>query len=355
MITGGLSILIFENKISNVLSQIIGIGLISLYFYNFFRFSTYPLRDIFKMYCSYAYVISIIGLVLFFILLFFGLDINNLISKYLPFYGYPYNPNSSFVWLKVRGVFLEPAHFGGIILPAFAFLVYNYKENLKRVLIVGLALICTFSSITYIGMLAILLTLQKGAKFGKIAIITFIGVFFGLITYNYIEDVKIRVDDTFNVITSSDLNFEGTNLSTYAILSNLYVSGEVFKSSPIIGHGIGSHPISHKKYISDLTGIDTFEIWDLADTNSTDANSFFIRTISEIGLVGIILIFIFIKKNYSSYQSDISKSILIYFLYKLIRDGHYFPPELYFFVFMYYFLHREKIKIELPTINKNLL
>ena len=278
---GIISIFKFENNLKNVLLQIVGISVISIYFYNFFSLFKLDIRDIFRKYCLISYWLSIIGIIIF-------------------IYNFTVVKNFEY---RLHSLLKEPAHFGGIILPAFAFLLFNYKRNIKKIFVIGVALICTFSSITYVGMLAILFSLQKRANLIRLLFITITGIIFGIVIYNKIENVKIRVDDTFNVISSSELNFEGVNLSTYAILSNLYVAGEVFKSSPIIGHGIGSHPISHKKYISNLTGIDTFEIWDLADTNSTDANSFFIRTVSELGLVGIILIFIFIHHINLTYQN----------------------------------------------------
>lgn len=39
------------------------------------------------------------------------------------------------------------------------------------------------------------------------------------------------------------------------------------------------------------------------------------------------------------------QGIIIYLILKLIRDGHYFPPEFYFFVFILYLSLKDKIKI----------
>jgi hypothetical protein len=336
-----ISIIFYNNNLSKILFQFFGITIMSLYYYNFFSYCKYSVRNIFLTYCAYAFIVSIIGLFFFLVTLILKVDVNMLLSKYIPFYGYPYD-SSAGPLLKVRGLLLEPAHFGGIILPALTYLIIHYKKHLYKLLVVSSAIILTFSSVTYIGILFMLILIQKKISAFKLIFVTAFSILLGLVAYNSVEGFKIRFDDTTNVLSDSDFNFEGVNLSTYALLSNLYVTTKVFNSNPLTGHGLGSHPLSHALYISDLVGTDTFELLGLDDINSTDANSFFLRVVSELGLIGLILIFLFLKKNYSISNSDISKAILVYFFYKLIRDGHYFPPELYFFVFAYYFLKKEE-------------
>lgn len=350
-LTGVLSIFLYNNQISKILFQLFGISVISLYFYNFYLNSKYSLFQIFQTYCRYAYWMSIIGLFIFFFLFITGVDLNIRLGQLLPFYGYELNPDELAGPLKVRGLLLEPSHFGAIVLPAFAYSLHNFKTAKRQTILMGLALLLSFSSITYVGIILSLLFLPKKINFIKLGFVGVLCLSFGIIAYNSIDDIKIRINDTFNVLSDSKYNFEGVNLSTYALLSNLYVTGAVFKSNPIIGHGIGSHAISHKMYISGVSGVDVFEELGISDINSMDANSFALRVISELGLIGLCMIFIFLKRNYSSDNYIVSRSLLIYFIYKLIRDGHYFPPEMYFFVFLYYFLNRTKKNI--GNVRKN--
>ena len=78
--------------------------------------------------------------------------------------------------------------------------------------------------------------------------------------------------------------------------------------------------------------------------NVDDANSLFLRLLSETGLFGIIVFFYFLfkshllkKRDKSKYLWIISNAILALFLIKLIRSGHYFVNGFFFFFWLYYF------------------
>ena len=78
--------------------------------------------------------------------------------------------------------------------------------------------------------------------------------------------------------------------------------------------------------------------------NSFDANSLFTRILSEFGLIGFILVIwsiLLASKCFNSKDLYLSQGIFIYFLLKLFRDGHYFPPELFFFIWLFYFSIKE--------------
>jgi len=155
------------------------------------------------------------------------------------------------------------------------------------------------------------------------------------------DNVKLRVDDTLK--SSESLDVTGANYSTYAIIANLFVTENVLEHSPIIGNGLGSHQLSSKMYLDDLIGIDT--ITELKDLNADDAASLTLRILSDLGILGIGLVLLFIYKNYTKDPElyVFSRAFIVYFFYKLFRDGHYFPPEMYFFVMGYYFLKLKSI------------
>jgi hypothetical protein len=111
-----------------------------------------------------------------------------------------------------------------------------------------------------------------------------------------------------------------------------------------MGNGIGSHQISRQIYLNNIEGIEVFEEMGMENLNAQDAGSLFSRIMSELGLIGIIGLIYFIVKLYVPYSekiefenSVIAKAILLYFFAKLLREGHYFSPEMYFFVFIYFF------------------
>ena len=135
------------------------------------------------------------------------------------------------------------------------------------------------------------------------------------------------------------------------MLSNFFVASKSFETNPILGNGIGSHLLSREIYLKNITGIEIFEEMGNDDLNAQDAGSLFSRTMSELGLVGILGLFYFIlnfyvfnKDNLFFQNSTIAKGILLYFILKLLREGHYFSPEMYFFVFLYIFNKYESTK-----------
>jgi hypothetical protein len=78
--------------------------------------------------------------------------------------------------------------------------------------------------------------------------------------------------------------------------------------------------------------------------NSFDANSLFTRICSEFGILGlffILALMYYASKAFSTDELFFAQAIFIYLLMKLIRDGHYFPPEFYFFIWMAFYTIKE--------------
>ena len=321
-LTGVLTIFLYQNQLSGIAFQVFGISFMSIYFYNFFLCYDFDVVEIFEKYCNICYIISLIGIPLFFIC--YAID---------PIY-------------RLHSVMQEPAHFAGIVLPAFYYYMINYKKFKLKFFVVFGALLLSISSIGYIGMLIGLIMIKRKVSVAVSGGLLVLAVIIGFLAYTFIDNVKSRADDTITVINNMDIT--GTNASTYALAANAYVTTRVLGSNFLIGHGIGSHPISFRKYLYEITGIESFEYDEnLLFINSTDAASLAMRTLSELGIIGLFGIIYFIVKNYAGTDNyiTISRAILIYFLYKLFREGHYFSPEMYFFVFAYYFV---KIKSKRP-------
>lgn len=81
--------------------------------------------------------------------------------------------------------------------------------------------------------------------------------------------------------------------------------------------------------------------------NTADANSLFVRLMSETGLMGLGLFFTFLFKNLtgrSGYDDPetrdytlLNQGIFIWFVVRLVRTGNYFGNGFFLFFFMYYF------------------
>lgn len=334
LLQGIISTFLFNNSIQRVFFQVTGIFYISGYFYFLYKFLNLPVKTIFIEYGRIAYFIAALGLFLYFLNIVFKLDIYYLFSEIFPF---GYGNESGY---RLRSILLEPAHFAGFVLPAFLFYLKHLKENKVKFAVIFTALILSFSSVGYLGILTSFFLAYRGSffKFLKAAFVIFL---FGVVAYTFSPDIKLRVDDTLSLIKSRQFDFTGLNLSTFALLSNFYVSTQVIKDSPAIGHGVGSHPISTKKYIKDVIVGANLEDMGITSANEEDANSLLLRVMSEFGLIGLFMIAYFVIRFYTKDSDYISVSILLYFLYKLLREGHYFSPEMYFFVIAYVRLNYE--------------
>jgi len=298
------------------ISQLVGIIILGTYYFLFFKY--YKYETIVQCYLKITFTVVIIG----FPILFFGLN--------------------SFQPDKFHSIMSEAQHYDIVVIPAMYYLFFNYNKIKSS--IIAFSIVLSTSSTGFIGLFLSFLFAKVNKKIILnifILIPVFIGLFYLL--YNNYEEFKVRIDDTTKEINIYETKkfYKWTNVSSYVYLKSYYVSRKNFSEHPF-GTGLGTFEIYHDKYLSDLK-IPEY-IYDIKskDLNKADANSLALRIISDLGVFGIFLILVFlyysiqIFKNKTQYK-PLLIGLLIYFILKLFRDGHYFPPELYFFVWMYFF------------------
>lgn len=309
-----------------MLSQIIGITITSTFFYNLLKL--YKKEEIINLYTRFSLIVAIVGYPLYFL----GINLN--VNKDLRF----------------SSLLTEPAHYAIVVIPACYYLLKTKKYY--SFLIIFISLILSESSIAYAGC-ALMFTLPyltvNRLKYA-FAIIPFVALTLYSV-YNSNEKVKMRFDDTYEslkVIHTGKFH-EKTNLSTYALLSNLYIAKSNFIEHPF-GSGIGSHYYMYtEKYYKYMRAPSFIKTLKLDKINSKDAASLFIRLFSEFGIFGIITVGFVLFYIIKSFQNDsliFEQGVGIYFLLKLFRDGHYFPPEFFFFTILFYFSYIKYFKNE---------
>ena len=131
---------------------------------------------------------------------------------------------------------------------------------------------------------------------------------------------------------------DNTQLSALAVASNITVALKSLEASPLLGGGLGSHPLSYAVYAPWYVG----GMSSLDGLNADDAASLLFRLISEVGLVGTSL-FLFALANiiYRARRQVMSpiteprnKAIALalaascvgMFEIYLTRTGHYYDP-----------------------------
>lgn len=295
--------------LESTIPQVIGIGFFASFFLIFFANQRSDPVSLFETYVRTAVFVALAGLP---ILAWTGL--------------------TEGFW-RLRSVFAEPAHYATAMMPATACALATARKAPVRAAILGGAMVLTVSLSGYIG-LGLSLAFVVGRKWWTRLLLILFGGLLLFVAYAASPDIQMRIDDTARVATTAD--FAGANLSTYALLSNLWVAWSAFAEQPLVGGGLGSHRFSHEKFIGRLTGLEALE--DYLDQNKQDANSLFARTLSEQGLIGIALLFAFIWKfriAANPANQAISSAILVSFILKLVRDGHYFTPEFFFMAVIY--------------------
>ena len=305
------------------ISQLLGITITGLYFYNFFLVA--ELSKVTKLYLSLSFYIAILGLIFYFF-------------KLNPF---AYFDNE----FRLMSIFKEPAHFVVVILPACYF--FLRRKLFLKFSVLFISIILSESSLGYIGcgmMFIFPFFNLKKFKFLLVAVPLVLTVFF--YTYKNFESFQMRVDDSMDNLTvlKNGKFDESTNLSSYVMLSNLYIAKQNIIEHPF-GSGIGSHHYMFKtRYHKTMRPPNYINKLGHKFDNSFDANSLFTRISSEFGIIGIICVIFFLIRTFNlsfSNSNFILQGILIYFLLKLFRDGTYFPPELFFFIWMFYFTNQK--------------
>ncbi len=348
------NILIGKDTFILLMKQVVGISITSIMFYLLIIVNKYNVKRLFRIYLNIAFLVALIGLIqeISYLLGFRG---GYDFSYIIPLWKFSLSATG---FLRINSIMGESASFCYAMMPAFFVSIASFsRTNFKFIkkwksLVIILSTFFSFSTVGYIGIIFSLGLLFY--NYGKIRrlIMGATAVFaFIFLLYTTVGDFRIRVDDSISVI-AGETYLETTNASTFAFLSNALVAYESFKDSPVFGSGLGSHEISYNRYIGEVLDVDKVIMF----LNVQDANSLFLRLLSETGLFGILLVFLFIlkfrvlkKNDRSGYLWLISNAILAMFLIRLLRQGHYFIGGFFFFFWLYYFAGRsnELAKAEL--------
>lgn len=253
--------------------------------------------------------------------------------------------------VRMNSFFSEPAYYAGVIGPAFFVAINNlvtrdYKFVSRRASwIIALAYPLTFSTLGFMSMAITAVLLLVNYGFIRYAIIVGPIVFFGY-TYAYenIPEFRQRIDGTQTAFSDGDpKDLNDVHGSSFVLYNNYVITMENFKRNPVFGTGLGSHPVAFDRYsLTNMAGITKI------DFNKADANSMFLRLLSETGLYGVSIMLFLIFRNFLTRQRSandtnwlISNSVLVVIVVYLARQGHYFINGFPFFIWMYYFVRKQ--------------
>lgn len=310
--------------ISKFVLSIFGIGLCSIYYYIFIQNIGLSYKKLFEIYIKISFWVALHAFVKLIIYVFI---LNQFPSEY--------------------GIFTEPAHYCVVLLPACFYYFKNMileKKIYVKGLIVLLSVLLSASSLGIIGFLAMLPLMFKKIKFSYILISIVLASSLAVVLYYSFDKFNDRVAAASLLLQDGVGSGEAPNQSSFSWVSNFLVSLESCKETYGFGNGLGSHHTYYFKYVGIvMPGVEKLGE-DYYGMNSRDASGLFNRVLSDLGIWGILFIVLFINRFFIKGQSIyaiISNAILIAFITRLVRDGMYFTPDLYFFVWGYYFIYKE--------------
>jgi O-antigen ligase len=303
-----------STPINAMLGQVIGIAVMSIYYFSALTNFGVPLSRWMEGYVRLAFYAAVIGLVL-----------------------WPLGGIFHLMGPRLQSFYAEPSHFVFMTLPAVGYCFNIYLSQRRygaETLVFFLSYVLADSALGFIGLLLIVIFAfahrLKGWQVlaGTIAVCALTaGLYF--VSANF----QLRVRDTATAITSQDLT--NTNASTWALLSNFYVVSRSFATHPLTGVGIGGYRYVYDEYISDLTGLD---LSNMPELNQEDANSLFLRVAAELGVPGLMVLLAFVivcaRVKGSPYR-EVRNAIIPYLLVRMGRYGAYISPEVYLFAGFY--------------------
>lgn len=362
LLTGLLNVWLENNTYKNFFKIYLNIAINLLFYSTVIAYYNYDVEEMFRRYLKAAVLVCIFGLVEW---AMYNVGLSALVDlTRIGFNKWGFVPGG--IGIRVNATYPEPAYFAEYISPAVFISIYNlfFQKNifLKKweCLVILSAFLLSFSSLAYtaIFVIFILLLINFGIiRYLLLAVPVMIFLFY--IIYNNVEEFKDRIDGIKKVFIDEYLlqekerdienkyafesrqwrvlsNVHGSPLVLY---NNYYVALQNFKTNPLFGTGLGSHEIAFEKYNLNYL----ISKWYVL--NTPDANSMGLRIISELGLLGILFSFFFIKNyfvfkdalNSNSYHWLISSSLLVMIIIQLLRNGNYTYAGFIFFALLYYY------------------
>lgn len=310
------------SPIQLLIAQLVGISISSIYFHNLLNF--FSVKKLFAVYLKFSFYIAIISFCMFY------LNIN------------------SFSVYRLNGLMAEPAHYAAIMLPATYYFFRN--KNYLKLVVLLITIFLSKSSIGFIGLaLIVIIPLVKVKyllRYSWVVLLLAVSSIYYLSTeWNIPEDENSsnslvrRIKGTSESLSAvyTGKFQKNTNLSSYAFLSNAFITRKIFTDKPL-GAGLGSYRYEYEKYYPEMKPPPYLINLNHSKINRTDANSLFLRLVADLGVFAFLMILYFLYRSSKLFKSEnkiIQQSTFFYLVLKLIREGHYFPPEFYFFLLIF--------------------
>ena len=332
------------------IQQMVFIAIAYLLNEQFFLFNRSFLKEIFVKFIKVSYYVCFLGILQQIIWIVAKIDISSFLDcQWLT--GMPGMHVENGLFIRVRSVNLEGGCLGIQLMPSLVYLFYyndyfNILQKKWKKMVVLMCALFTMSPFVYIALavIAYLKIAQIVPRLKYIALL--VGALLIIAGLNSLQkldldsqrDTKgfdgivLRLNDTVNSLEHLDDKeavLQG-NVSTAVLMVNLY--NALNAPSRLIGTGIGTNSQNYARSFGEYSGEESSAI----GLNTDDAYSLSIRVFSEMGIVGLFFLFLFIFK---SFKKDNLMNVCMFFMIVpfLFRGGVYvgFGTAFAFF-FLYY-------------------
>lgn len=243
-------------------------------------------------------------------------------------YGFMVNGSyiTSFGLIRCTSLYAEPAHLSAIVAAGVLIGLVGKDENYSfvkntRTLIIMLCGILTMSVVVYASVLIVVIVyivVFQRDLLRKMLFLLIFPVIIGVFVITNQEIASFILEKLGSLQSGSST--QGSDLSAFAIYSNLEIAIEKIKDGYVLGTGFDSHRIYYFKYIHELYNSV------LMYANSEEAASLYIRILSEFGIVGFCFFVIWLFRHLFN---SIKKRDNIFIVFSLIlsvqaiRSGQY--------------------------------
>lgn len=341
--------------------QIIGITYSSAAFYCMFKIAEFNLKSIFKMYLAISIWVAAYGVFE---------EIASLM--YYPHWFGHFKVTAA-GYYRVYSIMGEPYFLAITLTPALFYYSQSLfgRSTVRNFLhffyfaIIILCIVFTFSTAGYmsVAFVGIMVFYSRGWMKYFLFLFLLASPYLDLSKIGIFE-IQVRINDSKKAFLSKDKlskkEIGELNSSSFALYSNFLIAQESFVKRPLTGTGLGTHEYTYNTFFEKLLGKE-FMIR-FGKFNQKDANSLFIRLMSETGLIGLVLVFFFfikfflrnkgIEKDNLAYLNVINQGAFILFFIRIIRTGNYISQGFFFFFFLYYYSAiqvREELKASKPN------
>lgn len=339
------------------MQQYIGVLVFWLVVLNIFRYQRYSPDSIFLLYLRCAKLAACIGIAQ---QIAYLLDVEILYDLRWVLIGVG-NLDVSGSYLRVHSLFTEPSYFAAFLMPALYFSILRLIGSSKFLglgwsMIFIIALLCTFSTIGYIGLiLCILFALRLSFRHVLISAM----VVLTLLTVASVSPViSSRVSSISDVITGGLGGDE--NLSVLVNALNLNIAKNMLSEYPTFGLGVGAYRVYSTPYLEDFVAGDENLMARVKDQleqfTLTDGGSMYLRLSTELGIAGCLLFVFFMLRGRSQQVSvqhrDIAKAALLFIVVFSLRSGQLGRFDFIFFCALYSLIWVKNLCLEGSNFRK---